>query len=90
MFCIFKVCPSDHVLQNPLDWGSLPWFPESLITDQQVIQGVAISITTLPINDLDFPTVTICPPKGSNTAHYLGLVEAGNGSLSEKDSSASH
>ena len=46
---------------------------------------VATSITTRPINDLDFPIVTICPPKGSNTALYNDLVKAGNGSLSEKD-----
>ena len=49
---------------------------------------VATSITTRPINDLDFPIVTICPPKGSNTALYHDLVKAGNGSLSEKDRSA--
>ena len=46
---------------------------------------VAPSITTRPINDLDFPIVTICPPKGSNTALYHDLVKAGNGTLSEKD-----
>ena len=49
---------------------------------------VATSITTRPINDLDFPIVTICPPKGSNTALYHDLVKAGNGSLSEKERSA--
>ena len=49
---------------------------------------VATSITTRPISDLDFPIVTICPPKGSNTALYHDLVKAGNGSLSEKDRSA--
>ena len=49
---------------------------------------VATSITTRPINDLDFPIVTICPPKGSNTALYHDLVKAGNGSLSEKDRTA--
>ena len=76
MFCIFKVCPTDQVLRNPL-----PWFPGSCIT---VVQGAATSITTLPINDLDFSIVTICPPKGCNTALYLDLVKAGNGSLSEK------
>ena len=46
---------------------------------------VATSITTRPINDLDFPIVTICPPKGSNTALYHDLVKAGNGSLFEKE-----
>ena len=49
---------------------------------------VATSITTRPINDLDFPIVTICPPKGSNTALYHDLDKAGNGSLSEKDKTA--
>ena len=46
---------------------------------------VATSITTRPINGLDFPIVTICPPKGSNTALYHDLVSVGNGSLSEKE-----
>ena len=44
---------------------------------------VSTSITTHPIEDLDFPIVTICPPKGSNTALYHDLVKAGNGSLSD-------
>ena len=34
---------------------------------------VATSITTRPIKDLDFPIVTICPPKGFNTALYQTL-----------------
>ena len=46
---------------------------------------IATSITTHPIDDLDFPVVTICPPKSSNTALYHDLAKAGNGSLSEKD-----
>ena len=46
---------------------------------------IATSITTYPIADLDFPMVTICPPKGSNTALYHDLVKAGNKSLSDKD-----
>ena len=32
--------------------------------------------------------VTICPPKGSNTALYHDLVKAGNKSLSDKDKQA--
>ena len=43
---------------------------------------IATSITTHPIDDLDFPNVTICPPKNSNTALYHDLVKAGNGYLS--------
>ena len=46
---------------------------------------IATSITTHPIDNLDFPIVTICPPKDSNTALYHDLVKVGNGSLSEKD-----
>ena len=44
---------------------------------------IATSITTHPIENLDFPNVTICPPKDSNTALYHDLVKAGNGSLSD-------
>ena len=29
---------------------------------------IATSITTHPINNLDFPIVTVCPPTNSNTA----------------------
>ena len=46
---------------------------------------VSTSITTHPIDDLDFPKVTICPPKNSNTALYHDLVKAGNGTLSDED-----
>ena len=46
---------------------------------------IATSITTHPIDDLDFPNVTICPPKDSNTALFHDLVKAGNGTLSEND-----
>ena len=49
---------------------------------------VSTSITTHPIEDLDFPIVTICPPKGSNTALYHDLVKAGDASLSEKEISS--
>ena len=44
---------------------------------------IATSITTHPIDDLDFPNVTICPPKDSNTALYHDLVKVGNRSLSD-------
>ena len=46
---------------------------------------ITTSIATHPIDDLDFPVVTICPPKDSNTALYPDLVQAGNGTLSERD-----
>ena len=49
---------------------------------------IATSITTHPIDHLDFPAVTICPPKGSNTALYHDLVKAGAGPLSDKDRTA--
>ena len=49
---------------------------------------IATSITTHPIDDLDFPIVTVCPPRDSNTALYHDLVKAGNGTLSEKDRKA--
>ena len=45
---------------------------------------VATSITTHPIGDLDFPTVTVCPPKGSNTALNYDLMKA-NSSLTQED-----
>ena len=45
---------------------------------------IATSITTHPIDDLDFPNVTICPPSGSNTALYHDLVAAGNRTLSDE------
>ena len=46
---------------------------------------IATSITTHPIDDLDFPNVTICPPRDSNTALYHDLVKAGNGPLSDQN-----
>ena len=46
---------------------------------------IATSITTHPIDDLEFPNVTICPPKDSNTALYHDLVKAGNGCLSDEN-----
>ena len=49
---------------------------------------IATSITTHPIDDLDFPVVSICPPKDSSTALYHDLVKAGNKTLSDKDRDA--
>ena len=44
---------------------------------------ISTSITTQPIEDLDFPVVTICPPKDSNAALYYDLAKAGNRTLSD-------
>ena len=45
---------------------------------------IATTITTRPIADLDFPTVTVCPPKGSHTALNYDLMKADNNSLTEE------
>ena len=36
------------------------------------------------MDDLDFPNVTVCPPKGSNTALNYDLMKANNGSFSNE------
>ena len=46
---------------------------------------VSTSISTLPISDLDFPTITICPPEGSNTVLNYDLMKAVNITLSDQD-----
>ena len=46
---------------------------------------IATSISTHPISELDFPTITVCPPEGSNTALNYDLVRARNITLTEKD-----
>ena len=48
-------------------------------------QPISTSIETHPIGDLDFPTVTVCPPKGSHTALNYDLMKADNQSLTEQD-----
>ena len=45
---------------------------------------VATSISTLSISDLQFPNVTICPPKGSNTALNYDLMKADSNRLQTK------
>ena len=42
---------------------------------------IATTITTHPLDNLDFPIVTVCPPKGSNTALFADLVRFDNTSL---------
>ena len=53
------------------DWQELP---------------VSTTITTHPITELDFPTVTVCPPRGSNTAinHLLEKVKDVNFTENER------
>ena len=45
---------------------------------------VVTSITVQHIKDLDFPTVTVCPPKNSNTALNYDLMRARNMTLSKE------
>ena len=47
---------------------------------------VLTTITTHPINELEFPTVTVCPPRGSNTVlnHLLEKVQDVNFSEEER------
>ena len=45
---------------------------------------ISTSISTHKISDLDFPTVTVCPPKGSNTALNYDLMKADNNSLTDE------
>ena len=49
---------------------------------------VSTTITTHPITELDFPTVTVCPPRGSNTAlnHLMDRVK--DVDFTEKDKQA--
>ena len=44
---------------------------------------IATSTSIQPIADLDFPTITVCPPKGSNTALNYDLKRLKNISLTE-------
>ena len=46
---------------------------------------VSTSIETKSIADLDFPTITICPPKGSHTALNYDLMKANDTSLTKED-----
>ena len=46
---------------------------------------VSTSVSTHPIQDLDFPNVTICPPKGYDTALNYDLVQTGKLVLTEND-----
>ena len=39
---------------------------------------ILTTITTNPLDDLDFPAVTVCPAKGSNTALNADLMQMNN------------
>ena len=59
-----------------------------LINDSYVdwqASPIATSISTHPISELEFPTITICPPEGSNTALNYDLDRAKNITLTERD-----
>ena len=59
----------------------------SSYTDWQA-SPIATSITTHPISELDFPTITVCPPEGSNTVLNYDLARARNITLSVRDREA--
>ena len=46
---------------------------------------VSTTIETLPITDLDFPNVTVCPPRNTFTSLYPDLVMARNLTLNETE-----
>ena len=45
---------------------------------------IETTITTHPLDDLDFPMVTVCPQKGSKTALNYDLMRADNDSFSDE------
>ena len=77
---------------SKLFWFSVGVFGFSLaiylINDSYVdwqASPIATSISTHPISELEFPTVTVCPPENSNTALNYDLVRAKNITLNERD-----
>ena len=46
---------------------------------------VGTTIITLPISQIDFPKVTVCPPEGSNTALNFDLEAIGERNLTEEE-----
>ena len=46
---------------------------------------ISTTISTHPLDDFEFPIVTVCPPKGSTTALNHDLKSLSNVSLSEED-----
>ena len=69
VFCCFSVAAL-LINDSYIDWQESP---------------IATSITVLPLDGLDFPKVTVCPPKGTHTALNHDLVKANNESLTEED-----
>ena len=55
------------IAQSLCDWAASP---------------VSTTVSTHEIADLEFPVVTVCPPRGSNTALNYDLMKADNASLS--------
>ena len=53
-------------------------------TDWQA-SPILTSISTHPLSELDFPKVTVCPPKGSNTALNYDLMRVSNVTLTQDD-----
>ena len=51
------------------------------------VDPVSTSVSTHPIEELDFPNITICPPSGYNTALNYDLVEASKLTLTDEDRS---
>ena len=49
------------------------------------VSPVSTSIETHPIAALDFPTVTVCPPKGSHTALNYDLMQADSTPLTKEN-----
>ena len=46
---------------------------------------VSTTVSTQPLENLPFPTVTVCPPEGANTALNYDLMKAEEESLSQED-----
>ena len=46
---------------------------------------ISTSISTHPLDDLDFPTVAVCPPENSNTALNYDLMRAANHTFSKEE-----
>ena len=46
---------------------------------------ISTTVSTHPIDELPFPTVTVCPPEGANTGLNYDLMKADKGSLTLED-----
>ena len=52
--------------------------------DEWQSSPITTTITTHPLDNLDFPNVTVCPPKGSNTALNYDLMKVNDESFSNE------